>query len=457
MRVFRAKYKGRNGKQKVTAKWYVEFRDHLETVHRVPAFTDKKQSEEFGRKLDKLVESRMNNEPPGRVLRVWIETLPGATRKRLGEIGILDTSIVTAGKPLVKHLEDFETSLRNGDRCDKHIRQVINKVRWIVDQCKVTFWHELTKDKVEKTLKQVITSGKSKQTRNHYFSAIRQFCLWMVEIKRAAENPVASLKAISVDDDRRHERRTLTVDEFHRLVSTTHDEPERYGLSGSARAILYILASETGFRASELRSLKRASFALKDDPPTVRCKAGYVKSGKTSLLPLSTATARWLAPFLANKLPEARAFNVPKSDRTAEMLREDLDAARNAWLAAQIPLERIEAAGSDFLLYRSHEGLVADFHSLRGQFITNLSKTGTHLPLAQALARHSTPTLTSNVYTHKTLADKSEAIERLPRVTGVFDESVEQKATGTDGAIVNENDLASCLAQKEPDGRISVQ
>ena len=35
MRVFRATYKDRNGKQKQAAKWYVEFRDHFEKVRRI--------------------------------------------------------------------------------------------------------------------------------------------------------------------------------------------------------------------------------------------------------------------------------------------------------------------------------------------------------------------------------------------------------------------------------------
>lgn len=37
------------------AKWYVEFRDHLERIKRLPAFTDKAQSEAFGRKIERLV------------------------------------------------------------------------------------------------------------------------------------------------------------------------------------------------------------------------------------------------------------------------------------------------------------------------------------------------------------------------------------------------------------------
>jgi hypothetical protein len=49
MRVFRTSYKDKNGQKRIVQKWYVELRDHLETIRRFPAFTDKAQSEALGR------------------------------------------------------------------------------------------------------------------------------------------------------------------------------------------------------------------------------------------------------------------------------------------------------------------------------------------------------------------------------------------------------------------------
>jgi hypothetical protein len=57
-------------------------------------------------------------------------------------------------------------------------------------------------------------------------------------------------------------------------------------------------------------------------------------------------------------------------------------------------LERREK--SDFLCYRNHAGLYADFHS----------------------CRHSDIRLTLGVYTHAELADQSAAIEALPGPPG---------------------------------------
>ena len=69
------------------------------------------------------------------------------------------------------------------------------------------------------------------------------------------------------------------------------------------------------------------------------------------------------------------------------------------------------------------EGLYADFHGHRHTFITNLGKAGVPLAIAQKLARHSDPKLTSNTYTHLGVSDKATAIEALPSLPDALDKS----------------------------------
>ncbi len=54
-RLFKATYT-KDGKTKESAKWYVEFRDQLQTVRRIAGFTSKSATDELGRNLVKLVE-----------------------------------------------------------------------------------------------------------------------------------------------------------------------------------------------------------------------------------------------------------------------------------------------------------------------------------------------------------------------------------------------------------------
>jgi hypothetical protein len=73
------------------------------------------------------------------------------------------------------------------------------------------------------------------------------------------------------------------------------------------------------------------------------------------------------------------------------MMRKDLAAARVAWLEeATSDEDRQDPESSDFLLYKSSEGVFCDFHSNRHTFVSNLSRVGVPLAMTQKLARHST-------------------------------------------------------------------
>mgnify|MGYP002336358455 CR=1 FL=1 len=84
----------------------------------------------------------------------------------------------------------------------------------------------------------------------------------------------------------------------------------------------------------------------------------------------------------------------------------------------------LEAAG---IPYRDDAGLVADFHCLRHTFITNLAADGVHPKTAQALARHSTITLTMDRYSHSLVEEQTAALEVLPNLTGPATEAARRR------------------------------
>ena len=59
MRVYKATYKDRNGKRRKSAKWYLDFADHNQLRHKIPAFADKRLSEAPGRNIEALVNCRI--------------------------------------------------------------------------------------------------------------------------------------------------------------------------------------------------------------------------------------------------------------------------------------------------------------------------------------------------------------------------------------------------------------
>ncbi len=114
-----------------------------------------------------------------------------------------------------------------------------------------------------------------------------------------------------------------------------------------------------------------------------------------------------------------RLFPGTWAKRAFQMLRNDLDAAR-------IP-------------YVTDAG-VADFHSLRHTFISNLATGGVHPKVAQQLARHSTITLTMDRYTHLGLIDIAAGLSALPTI--VTSDANQSRATGTTDLTGSGSDLS---------------
>ena len=78
----------------------------------------------------------------------------------------------------------------------------------------------------------------------------------------------------------------------------------------------------------------------------------------------------------------------------------------------------------------SRDGRIADFHSLRHTFITNLVRGGVQPKVAQQLARHSTITLTLDRYSHVLAHEQADALLSLPDLADSPTPQI--RATGTD-------------------------
>jgi len=424
MRVYKPNRKDRNGRSIPYSVWYLEFRDHQETMRRTPAFKDKKASEELGRKIERLVSRRVAGESPDTSMSRWLETLPGKLIERLAKIGVLEPRWFAASKPLPEHLKDFERYLDSKGNTKRHIQQTVSEVNRVFKLCGFRFWSDIAAGKVQQCLAD-LRNGKntiSLRTSNHHLRAVKHFCKWMVKEQRASASPIDHLGKLNEKTDSRRKRRALTHDELKALLKAARKGPVVHGMTGKDREMLYRVDVETGLRWSELRSLKVSSFSLETEPPTVRVDAAYSKHRQEDVLPLRAETAILIREYLSKLFPENPAFPMRKG-RGAEMMRHDLEAAE--------------------IEYVDEGGRYADFHSLRHSYITALAKSGVHPKTAQSLARHSTISLTMDHYTHTVLEDQSEALKKLPDLSAPDDEQ-KQKATGTAGAEPSKS-VAFCV------------
>ena len=416
-RLFKTSYNDRRGRKREASRWYVEFGDHLETTRRLPAFTSKSASDEMGKNLVRLVEYHWatggQTDP---ALQSWLTTLEPRTRRKLVSVGLIPGERVAACKPLTEHLDDWAQALRSRDNTEAHVLLAAGRVRRIVNGCKFQFPADIAAGRVQSFLHELRQAkddkpGISAQTFNFYLTAVKSFCRWLVKDRRASENPVAYLDGLNVKTDRRRDRRALAADELRKLLESTRGGPDRAGMTGPERAMLYRLALETGLRQNELRSLTRASFDLTAAEPSVTVRAGYSKRRREDVLPLRPELADELRGFLARLMPDAAAFRMLAKRAAGNAFRED-----------------VEAAG---IAYRDADGRVFDFHGLRHQFISNLARGGVHPKTAQALARHSTITLTMDRYSHTVREELTDALTCLPDLAGP--PAAAARATGTDG------------------------
>ena len=133
------------------------------------------------------------------------------------------------------------------------------------------------------------------RTSNHYSQAAKSFGDWLVCERRWPENSFDSLQTLNAKTDVRRKRRTLTVEEFSRLVEAAQtSERVLRGLTGSDHAMIYTTAAYTGLRAGELASLERSSLDLDSDVPEAAVEAAYSKRRRKDRQPLRPDLVRML-------------------------------------------------------------------------------------------------------------------------------------------------------------------
>jgi integrase len=316
-------------------------------------------------------------------------------RERLVEWGVVDSRRISIHleKPLAEHVADFALALDAKGDCETHARREAAALTNIFSACKFQKWTDLDAHTLITHLRNLQRAGAfGERTFNAHVKTAQHFARWMVQNQRATESPLKHLTTVP-QTEKRCQRRALTVDEQRRLVAATAKGPTHHNMTGPERALVYRLALETGLRAGEIRHLTPASFDF--TACTVSLPSAYTKNRKAAELDLTPQTAADIQAHVEGKASDAPAFAMPCYG--SRMIKMDLEAAGIA--------------------YHDGAGRVVDFHALRHSFISGLARRGVHPSDAQALARHSTITLTMDHYTHALRSDLKAIIGQQPDLT----------------------------------------
>ncbi len=344
-----------------------------------------------------------------RLLARWVDE---AAQRTLGLIDARhERRAIEAARPVAEHLAEWRADLAGRGNTAYHVEKSVQRAERVLTLAGVPTLGDLSPARIQAAI------GKLRNTLSvasvaHYARAIKMFSRWAWRDGRTVDDCLAGLRIRGADTAPVVVRRAPTEAELVALIHAAERGPVHHGLTGADRAAAYRLASGTGLRVSELKSLTPESFDLKSTPATVTVRAAYSKRRRQDCQPLSSALVAMLRGWLASKTPGEPVLRLP-GRRSAEMLRVDL-------AAAGVP-------------YTTADG-VFDFHAQRHGYISELVASGASVKVAQELARHSCPTLTIGRYGHTRLADVAGAVEALPVVgTAAAQEQAQGLANGTDG------------------------
>jgi integrase len=393
------------------------------------------------------------------------EEMAAAAVRRAGRIreGVVDADEYDykdhEQRPLSEHMDAWKEALSAAGSSTKHVDLFTTRARRVVaplmgakladieparnakrpdiaraaanlaDRIKGARLSDLTEERAQKALATLRAEGRSLATCNHHRAAVKALSTWCHDTHLTREDALRGVRGYNAKEDRRHDRRTIGLEELQRLIAVAEQGPVVLGVPGPVRALCYRLAASTGLRYSEIASIRPASFDWK--APSVRVAACYTKNGQEATLTLPDDLVGDLRRFVATLAADSPVFPLP-DEKGAKMLRPDL-------AAAGIP-------------YRDAAGLVFDFHSLRCEMATLADAAGVSPRVVQKLMRHSTLELTGR-YTRPRVADIEAATSMLPTLKPSGDRPASLAATGTDGATDKQSLAPSLLHFETAEGR----
>ena len=436
-----------------TATYSVKWRDSFNATSPrwSTGLTRKDAAEAYGRRLEELAEKRRTGQQLGADLERFIADLDEDALDKLQRLGLLDARHAAASQTLAELVEAYREHRTAKGRNARDSGQCITRIERIHAAAKASRPRDLTLERIERAISDLTTTP---ATFNAYARVYKAFASWLVKRGALYSNPLAGLERAATED--RQHRRALTEDEARRLVAAAEagetftlytkrggalaregrDVPPEEVTStatGPERAMLYRFALETALRAGTIAGLTVGDFDLDGDEPgvSVKGKAGTKERGRRTL-PLMADTAAMLRERFAAKLPAAQAFDFDPR-RLARFIRDDLAAARAAWIAeARTPAERAKRAEADFLAAEDAQGRRVDFHALRDTAATWLAKRGVPLTVVMLVTGHRNVSTLQRHYLRHDEDDVRQALKLTHRPEPA-------KATGTADATPHED------------------
>lgn len=346
----------------------------------------------------KSVEVSLETSDEKLAMRKFLELTKNAALVRSGEITQDEFRKSELGRTSIRELvSEFGSWMIGKGRTKRHVHETQRVVEEMLELVGWKTVGQISRREMVKAVVQ-IRGTMSERSRQYRCNALSHFGRYLTdEVEFLVENPFRGMYS-NKTEDRRHVRRALTVEEISVLLEVAESR-------SLIRADTYRILLMTGLRVGELTTLKVEDVFLNISTPYIKLKSVNEKNRKGSTIPLEPKVADLLRKYVSGKAKQDLVIQVPQDLR--KRLRGDLKVAK-------IPQHRIET-DKDGVRRRLD---VIDVHSFRCTYCTLMAQSGVPLVVAQKRMRHSTPALTSNVYSMLT---DSDLIKSQYQIGGLID------------------------------------
>jgi len=194
MKTYLPTYKDRKGKRKKCSHYYLTFVDNREIRRRLPAYSDKKATDNLGIMVQRLLDVNGRLDPE---LKKWFAGLMPRVRDKLIEFGMVDERTATnhLNIPLTEHLRAFCES-RLADGCKpRYVKRTKSDIARTLSGCNFRLWTDIDGEAVKSFIaKGRGPNGYGERAYNSYLQAFRMFCKWLLESRGLSPNPMGKTK-----------------------------------------------------------------------------------------------------------------------------------------------------------------------------------------------------------------------------------------------------------------------
>lgn len=342
---------------------------------------------------------------------------------------------------------------RAGKRSEKHADQTKSRLTKAFTAMRVRTLADLSGDRVDQFLSQLLDAGQAIKTRNDYCAVLKQFTRWAVGADRLRRDPLLNIRFLDATAGAARKQtltwqqvRDLAAAGLQRLAQKARGRTRELQVENTRRRSLAIVTMFlTGLRNNELAHLEWSW--IDHEAQVITVPYTVTKTGHTEYVPLHAGLAELLEQERARRARLAGG-PVPSSQLVVGEL-VDGQAQLSRWIVARlrddaqwIGIPAVDERGRRLVLY-----------SMRTSFATQLDALGVPDSVVAALMRHQAKTVTLEHYVQRANSMLLEAINRIPaeaaHVPGLFDQTAPKRVPSRDPRAASASEDGRAPTRKE--------